>query len=230
METRKTFGFHLGAIFALATLFVALEYNRNSRSESGSDILVDELSQDLELLPAVSHTDMEAVQLPEQQASVTPKINVVEEKETDALEKMNKINDMRIVGETDIDESGEMKTESSKPLTPVVVDQNDNILPLRIVQQLPEYPGGWSAFMQWLTHNLRYPPTAQKQKIEGRVVVTFVVNKDGTLSNIKISKSGGLLFDQEAMRVARMMPKWKPGIDKGQPCRTLMAIPIEFKL
>ena len=84
--------------------------------------------------------------------------------------------------------------------------------------------------MQWLTQNLKYPPTAQKQKIEGLVVVTFIVNKDGTLSNVKISKSGGLLFDQEAMRVARMMPKWKPGIDKGQPCRTLMAIPIEFKL
>ena len=220
----------MGAVFALATLFVGLEYNRNSRPEVGDAAFIDELGQDMELLPAVSHADMEAAQQPEQQTNITPKINVVEEKEADALAKQNKIDDMRIVGETDLEDGGKAKEVSAEPLAPVVVDQNDNILPLRIVQQLPEYPGGWPAFMQWLTQNLKYPPTAQKQKIEGLVVVTFIVNKDGTLSNVKISKSGGLLFDQEAMRVARMMPKWKPGIDKGQPCRTLMAIPIEFKL
>ena len=122
------------------------------------------------------------------------------------------------------------KTEVNEPLSPVVVDQNDNIQPLRIVQQLPEYPGGWTTFMQWLTKNLKYPPAAQRQKVEGQVVVTFVVNRDGTLSNIRIAKSAGALLDQEALRVAHLMPKWKPGIDKGEPCRTLMAIPIIFKL
>lgn len=236
METKKTYaanlenlrgrGFFLGAIFVLATLFVVLEYNHNTTAQGPDIALVDELSQDMELLPAVDQTEMIAAQSPTPSVKVTPKVNIVEKQESEDLEKQNKINDMRMVGETDADE----KTEVNEPLSPVVVDQNDNIQPLRIVQQLPEYPGGWTTFMQWLTKNLKYPPAAQRQKVEGQVVVTFVVNRDGTLSNIRIAKSAGALLDQEALRVAHLMPKWKPGIDKGEPCRTLMAIPIIFKL
>lgn len=222
-------GFFLGTIFVLATLFVALEYNHNAGSEGGITF-IDELAQDMELVPAVDQTEMVVAQASEPSASVTPKLNIVEEKESEDLEKQNKINDLRLVGETDLDEGGERKAEDAEPLSPVVVDQDNNIQPLRIVQQLPEYPGGWSAFMQWLTKNLKYPPAAQQQKTEGQVVVTFIVNRDGSLSNIRVAKSAGALLDQEALRVARLMPKWKPGIDKGETCRTLMAIPIVFKL
>lgn len=236
METKKSYaanlenqrgrGFFLGAIFVLATLFVVLEYNHNADSTATGITFIDELSQDMELMPAMDQTEMVVAQTPSPLTKVTPKVNIVEKQESEDLEKQSKINDLRLVGETDTEE----KVDVSEPLSPVVVDQNDNIQPLRVVQQLPEYPGGWTSFMQWLTKNLKYPPAAQRQKTEGQVVVTFVVNRDGTLSNIRIAKSAGALLDQEALRVAHLMPKWKPGIDKGEPCRTLMAIPIIFKL
>jgi periplasmic protein TonB len=68
------------------------------------------------------------------------------------------------------------------------VDMGDNPLNFRIVEQLPEFPGGMSAYVKWLTDNLKYPLAAQKQKIEGRVVVSFVINRDGSLTDIKVTK------------------------------------------
>lgn len=84
--------------------------------------------------------------------------------------------------------------------------------------------------MKWLTRNLRYPPQAQQQKIQGKVVVSFIVNKDGSISAPTIVKSVDPMLDNEAMRVVKMMPRWKPGLEKGKPCRTMFAIPINFVL
>ena len=66
--------------------------------------------------------------------------------------------------------------------------------------------------------------------LKARYVVSFIINKDGSITNEKVERSVDPLLDQEALRVVRMMPKWKPGIDKNKPCRTLFAIPINFKL
>ena len=87
-----------------------------------------------------------------------------------------------------------------------------------------------SKFVQWLTKRLKYPITAQRAKKEGTVLVSFIINKDGTTTDHKIVRSAGAEFDGEALRVLRQMPKWTPGKDKGQPCRTYFCIPIVFKL
>lgn len=79
-------------------------------------------------------------------------------------------------------------------------------------------------------HGLKYPITAQRAKKEGTVLVSFIINKDGTTTGHKIVRSAGAEFDGEALRVLRQMPKWTPGKDKGQPCRTYFCIPIVFKL
>ena len=84
--------------------------------------------------------------------------------------------------------------------------------------------------MQWLTKNLKYPYQAQKDKIQGMVVVSFIVNKDGTVADVKVSTSADPVLDREALRVMRMMPRWKPGKDKGKVCRTMVAVPVVFKL
>ena len=76
----------------------------------------------------------------------------------------------------------------------------------------------------------RQSALAQRQNIQGRVVVTFIINRDGSTSDLKIAKSVNPMLDREALRVARMMPNWKPGLANGKPCRTLFAIPIEFKI
>ena len=101
---------------------------------------------------------------------------------------------------------------------------------MRIVEQLPEFPGGMTAFVQWLTRNLKYPEAARSQKLQGRVVLSFIVNKDGSVSQVKVARSVNPLLDREALRVIRMMPPWKPGIQNNEPCRTMIAVPIVFQL
>lgn len=101
---------------------------------------------------------------------------------------------------------------------------------LRIVAQLPEFPGGATAFMKWLTTNLRYPSIEQRAKRQGTVKVQFIVDADGSIKDIKIITSAGRYFDQEVMRLMKTMPAWKPGIDKGKPAMTKVGIPIVFKL
>ena len=87
-----------------------------------------------------------------------------------------------------------------------------------------------AALVKWLNDNIIYPPVAQRQNIQGRVVISFIINKDGTTCNLKVAKSAHPLLDGEAMRVLRKMKKWKPGVNNNKPCRTLFAIPIEFNL
>lgn len=116
----------------------------------------------------------------------------------------------------------------TEALPQVTADKDSTIL--QTVEQIPEFPGGIVQFMKWITHNLHYPPQAQQQKIQGKVVVSFIINKDGSISSPTIVQSVDPLLDREAMRVIKMMPRWKPGIEDGKPCRTMFAIPINFVL
>lgn len=100
----------------------------------------------------------------------------------------------------------------------------------RVVECLPEFPGGAGAFAKWLTDNLRYPPTAQKQKVEGKVTVSFIVNADGSISDSKIVASPDSRLDNEVLRVIGLMPPWTPGKEKGEPCRTMLVLPVVFAL
>jgi protein TonB len=100
----------------------------------------------------------------------------------------------------------------------------------KIEEQLPEFPGGIVAFMKWLTKNLMYPQSARQKKIEGKVVVAFIVNKDGSISDAKVVSPVSPELDKEALRLMSLMPRWEPGIENGKPCRTMFVIPIVFKL
>src|SRR5574343_471774 len=82
---------------------------------------------------------------------------------------------------------------------------------------MPEYPGGLEKLMEFLRISVKYPVEAQKSKIEGRSVIGFVVEKDGSISNVNITRSSHPLLDQEAIRVVNEMPTWKPGMQKGKP-------------
>ena len=99
-----------------------------------------------------------------------------------------------------------------------------------MLEDLPQYPGGPIELVRWLTKNLRYPASAKVKKVEGKVVAQFIVNADGSLSDFKIVKSLNDACDREALRVLRLMPRWKAGVQNDKPCRTVVAIPIVFKL
>lgn len=99
-----------------------------------------------------------------------------------------------------------------------------------VVEQNPEFPGGMSALGQFLSKNIRYPPAASRANVSGRVFVSFVVNTDGSIQDVQVLKGLGFGTDEEAMRVVRAMPKWRPGKQSGRPVRVKYNLPINFQL
>lgn len=193
-----------------------------------SDQSLDELVQDIELHPAMDDKEMVntmTVQPP--QKTFSERIKVVDQPLKQQIEKLSaSTTSPLLVGDGEA-EALNAKLSAALPPVPVASEQPLNF---RIVQQMPEFPGGGSAFIQWLTRQLRYPPLAQSQRIQGRVVVSFIVNKDGSIVDVKLEKSVNALLDREALRVIRMMPRWKPGVHNNQPCRTMVAVPVVFKI
>ncbi|MBB6111428.1 outer membrane transport energization protein TonB [Mucilaginibacter lappiensis] len=98
------------------------------------------------------------------------------------------------------------------------------------VEQVPEFPGGLDKFGAYLGKSIRYPAVARENGTQGRVIVTFVVEKDGSLTDIKVTRGIGSGCDEEAVRVLKNSPKWKPGIQNGRPVRVQYSVPISFTL
>lgn len=99
-----------------------------------------------------------------------------------------------------------------------------------VVEQMPEFPGGMPAMIDFLTTNMNYPKDAEKQKVEGRVLVMFVVETDGSVSDVKVAKNVFPSLDKEAVRVVKAMPKWTPGKEKGKAVRVQYTLPVMFRL
>jgi protein TonB len=98
------------------------------------------------------------------------------------------------------------------------------------VEQIPEFPGGIAKFFEYVGKNLRYPDEARHKNIQGKVFVGFVVEKDGSLSDIKILRSASPDLDAEAVRLLKACPRWKPGIQNGRPVRVAYTMPIVFQI
>ncbi|MCH5240373.1 MAG: energy transducer TonB [Muribaculaceae bacterium] len=98
------------------------------------------------------------------------------------------------------------------------------------VEQQAEFPGGQAALMKWLSNNIRYPEAAQQNDIQGRVVVKFVVEKDGSIGHAEIARGVDKDLDREALRVVNKMPKWQPGKNNGVAVRSYFNLPVTFKL
>ena len=96
--------------------------------------------------------------------------------------------------------------------------------------QMPEFPGGMQAMMKFLTTNIKYPVEAQKKGVSGRVIVQFVIMEDGTLDQAKVVRGIDPLLDEEALRVVKLMPKWKPGMQRDKTVRVKFTIPITFRI
>ena len=99
-----------------------------------------------------------------------------------------------------------------------------------VVEQMPSFPGGPSALMQYLSSNIKYPVVAEENGVQGRVVCTFVVEKDGSITDVRVIKSVDPSLDKEAMRVVKGMPKWIPGKQNGSAVRVKYTVPVTFRL
>ncbi len=119
---------------------------------------------------------------------------------------------------------------STKDITNIKIKKVDNDSIYQIVEVMPEFPGGTEKMMDYLSKNIKYPEAAKEKGISGRVFLSFVIEKDGAVSNVKVAKGIGKECDDEALRVVKAMPKWKPGLQKGKPVRVNYMLPIFFKL
>ena len=99
-----------------------------------------------------------------------------------------------------------------------------------VVEQMPSFPGGPSALMQYLASNIKYPVVAEENGVQGRVIVTFVVEKDGSITDVRVVKSVDPSLDKEAQRVVKSMPKWIPGKQNGSAVRVKYTVPVTFRL
>ena len=99
-----------------------------------------------------------------------------------------------------------------------------------VVEQMPSFPGGPSALMQYLSSNIKYPVVAQENGVQGRVVVSFVVERDGSITDVQVARSVDPSLDREAQRVVRNMPRWLPGKQNGQSVRVKYNVPVAFRL
>lgn len=229
LEHQRVSGFLLGLIVVLSMFLVCLEFTTSSQSTDVADDILYDISQDIEMMPVLQQKNMIAAPQAAPKRAVPEKMKVVDEQVADVVES-KEAGESNSENQTGTYGSGVETDSKTETVSPVAVDKDDNPLNFQVVERLPEFPGGMVEFMKWLTKNLSYPVIAQQQKIQGKVLVSFIINKDGTVSSPKVVKSVSPELDREALRVIRIMPKWKPGEDRGKPCRTYFCIPVVFKL
>lgn len=99
-----------------------------------------------------------------------------------------------------------------------------------VVEEMPQFPGGPSALFEFISRNMQYPVVAEENGVQGRVICTYVIESDGSISDIKVVKSVDPSLDKEAVRVVSYMPKWIPGKQKGIPVRVKYTVPVTFRL
>ena len=128
------------------------------------------------------------------------------------------------------DESGEvLKAKEALVTEPVKPKEEENKV-FDVVEQMPSFPGGMAALMAYLQKSIKYPPVAEENGIQGRVVCTFVVERDGSVTDVRVAKSVDPSLDKEAVRVVSAMPRWIPGKQNGQSVRVKYTLPVTFRL
>ena len=157
-----------------------------------------------------------------------------EVKPEDELKSQDEIMNSKVaVGALNVvgnDENGEvLKAKEVIATEPVKPKEEENKV-FDVVEQMPSYPGGMGALMQYLSSNIKYPAIAEENGIQGRVICTFVVERDGSITDVKIAKSVDPSLDKEAMRVVSKMPRWIPGKQNGSAVRVKCTLPVTFRL
>ena len=165
-------------------------------------------------------------------APVIKKDNEVKEEDEIKLDEVEKSN--KAVGAFTVEGNDEVggevlkaKEEIAAPEPPKPVEEN---MVVDVVEQMPSCPGGMGALMSCLSQNIKYPVIAAENGVQGRVIVQFVVEKDGSITDVKVAKSVDPSLDKEAARVVKSMPHWIPGKQNGSAVRVKYTVPVTFKL
>ncbi|MBQ8701161.1 MAG: energy transducer TonB [Prevotella sp.] len=153
------------------------------------------------------------------------------EEELKSQEDLNK--DKTAIGAFDVkgnDEAGGTVLKAVEEIAQPEPKHEEENKVFDVVEQMPSYPGGMGALMQWLGQNMQYPVVAAENGIQGRVIVQFVVEKDGSITDVRVARGVDPYLDKEAARVVKMMPRWIPGKQNGSAVRVKYTVPVVFKL
>lgn len=248
LASQKTTNFWIGMVLALASLYLAFEW-------TDREVKVEEVAEPLPTL-VLEDEMIPITQQPEQQPAapvmVTPEIpeilNIVDN-ETEMPEKEVTVADentpiVAVHGDGVPTEGAATAPVVSGPVTvvappppppaappapPVEKVQEDETI-YDAPQQMAQFPGGEEALMKWLQKNLKYPARAQDQGVQGRVMVKFIVNKDGSIQNATVQRSPDQDLSNEALRVVKSMPHWKPAMQGNKTVRSYFTLPVMFRI
>ena len=214
LENDKIIYALMGLVFVLSLVYVALEWTEREVTKyevTDTEFLFEE---EVEIQQTSQETPPPPPPPAVQEVEV---LNVVEDNvETESIEVNT--------------EETEQEVVIAAPVEAPVEEEEEEVV-FVVVESMPEFPGGQQALFKYLSENVKYPVIAQENGIQGRVICQFVVNKDGSIVDVEVVRSGGdPSLDKEAVRVIKSMPKWKPGKQRGKAVRVKYTVPVNFKL
>ena len=217
LERGKGTSLLIGFVIALGVMFVALEWTQREVEDNSELYTARDVSLNEEMIPI---TLPEKKTVPPPPAAVT-KAEIIEIVEDDAdIEEDIMASTEDNVEWVDIDEYDVVTVEPEPEEEEIFM----------VVEDQPEFPGGTAALLEYLRKNIKYPAICRENNIQGRVLVTFIVNKDGAIVEPEVVKSVNPSLDKEALRVISQMPNWKPGSQRGKPVRVKYTVPVNFRL
>ena len=158
-------------------------------------------------------------------------------KEENQVKQMDKLDDKVAVGSEDKEGVKDRTVEAVRseiavaaPPPPPAPKPEVATKVFDVVEEMPSFPGGNAALMSYLNSNTKYPVVAQENGVQGRVIISFVVERDGSISDVKVARSVDPSLDREAQRVVKSMPRWTPGKQNGQTVRVKYTVPVVFRL
>ena len=215
LENKKLMFMQIGLIISLLIAWLAFEHKSYDKLTIDESLLNREVVLDEEMVEITKQEEQkpQPVELPQQ----TTQLEIVEDDvETE---------DLNINAEV---EQNEVIEEYVAP--EVVEEEVSETEIFQIVEEMPSFPGGEGKLMEYVAKNIKYPQIARETGIQGRVFVGFVVEPDGSISNVKLLRGIGGGCDEEAIRVVKSLPRWKPGKNQGKAVRVSYQIPVFFKL
>ena len=217
IETHKLTSILMGVVVAVSVLFFAFEWSSETKKLDESVIVQDVLAEE-EI--EITRRDPTPPPPPPPPAPETPEIiQVVEEKVETRIE---------INTEDDASKRQMEAFVPPPPPKPKVEEVTEEIFV--VVEEQPEFPGGNTAMMKFLSDNIKYPVIAQENGIQGRVITNFVVERDGSITDVQVVRGVDPSLDKEAIRVIQSMPKWKAGRQRGSAVRVRFTLPVVFRL
>jgi len=230
----------IAAIFAIAYANLAIQNAMKQNVSVETDVELSKLAQKKEAKverkePIKVEMEQKVVEKVKSSVKFTaPEIKkddeVKPEDELKSQDDLSKTN--TAIGAFDVKGNDEAEGEVLKAKE-VVVDEKpkeEETKVFDVVEQMPQFPGGPNALFEYLSKNIKYPVVAEENGIQGRVIVTFVVERDGSITDVKVAKSVDPSLDKEAMRVVKSMPHWIPGKQNGSAVRVKYTVPVTFRL